>query len=219
MKVLTQEEFNKAIKKSYENYDDVLEIQNHIIKDIYCIIYDSRGPYNIVFSKCRIERINTDETPIFPPFRPIIFDNCEIVDFEKISNINTCKFRGCEFLKPVPLACPKEGEFIGYKKCIYLDSYGYDYYHCIVKLLIPEDAKRSSAFTNKCRCSKAKVLDFYDIDGYELKDTEAYSIFDSNVNYKVGKEVYPDSFDENRYNECSHGIHFFMSFDEARDYY
>lgn len=33
--------------------------------------------------------------------------------------------------------------------------------------------------------------------------------------YKVGEMVYPDSFDDNRFNECSHGIHFFIDRGEA----
>ena len=36
--------------------------------------------------------------------------------------------------------------------------------------------------------------------------------------YKVGKTVYPDGFDEDRWNECSNGIHFFMTRREAELY-
>ena len=36
--------------------------------------------------------------------------------------------------------------------------------------------------------------------------------------YKVGEMVYPDSFDEDRRNECSHGIHFFINKQDAIDY-
>ena len=36
--------------------------------------------------------------------------------------------------------------------------------------------------------------------------------------YKVGEMVYPDSFDEDRWNECSNGIHFFINKQEAIDY-
>lgn len=36
--------------------------------------------------------------------------------------------------------------------------------------------------------------------------------------YELGKTVKPDSFDPNRFNECSHGIHFFMTEQEALDY-
>ena len=36
--------------------------------------------------------------------------------------------------------------------------------------------------------------------------------------YTVGEMVYPDTFDENRWNECSNGIHFFINKQEAIDY-
>src|SRR6185437_601233 len=47
---------------------------------------------------------------------------------------------------------PEEGAFIGFKKC----QGG-----VIVKLLIPEDAKRSHGTERKCRASKAVVLDVF----------------------------------------------------------
>jgi hypothetical protein len=36
--------------------------------------------------------------------------------------------------------------------------------------------------------------------------------------YKVGEMVYPDSFDEDRWNECCHGIHFFVNKEDAEKY-
>ena len=36
--------------------------------------------------------------------------------------------------------------------------------------------------------------------------------------YKVGCEVLPDKFDDNRWEECSNGIHFFINKQEAIDY-
>ena len=54
-----------------------------------------------------------------------------------------------ENTKYYEMYCPKEGAFLGYKKC---------YNHRLVQLLIPSDAKRSSATRNSCRCDKAKVL-------------------------------------------------------------
>ena len=35
--------------------------------------------------------------------------------------------------------------------------------------------------------------------------------------YEVGKEVVADSFDDDRWNECSHGIHFFITRNEAEN--
>ena len=36
--------------------------------------------------------------------------------------------------------------------------------------------------------------------------------------YRVGEVVYPDSFDEDRWIECSRGIHFFVNKKDAIDY-
>ena len=105
------------------------------------------------------------------------------------------------------LACPEEGSFIGYKKAG----------GCIVKLLIPEDSKRSSATTSKCRCDKAKVLEIKDIDTGELIN-EITSTYDHNFIYKVGEIVSVDDFDDNRWNECSTGIHFFVNKENALNY-
>ena len=108
----------------------------------------------------------------------------------------------------VPMTCPSEGSFISWKKCS--DD-------IIVKLLIPDDAKRSSATGRKCRADKAVVLAMYDSNGNAV-DT-AYSMFDKSFVYKVGETVKPEKcFDDNRWNECGSGIHFFITREEAESY-
>ena len=42
--------------------------------------------------------------------------------------------------------------------------------------------------------------------------------YDKSFIYKVGEIVSVDNFDEDRWNECSAGIHFFTSFQEAAEY-
>ena len=42
--------------------------------------------------------------------------------------------------------------------------------------------------------------------------------WDSKFIYKVGKYVSVDNFDENRWNECAPGIHFFITRQEAVNY-
>lgn len=108
----------------------------------------------------------------------------------------------------IPLNCPSEGSFVGWKKV--KDK--------LVKLEIPEDAKRSSATTRKCRCDKAKVLLITDLDGSNPIDEILNTSQEHKVLYKVGEMVYPDSFDENRWNGCSHGIHFFINKQDAINY-
>lgn len=87
----------------------------------------------------------------------------------------------------------------------------------IVKLFIPEDAKRSSATTRKCRASKAKVLSITNINGTENFDI-AFSCYDHSFIYKVGKTIEIKDFDEDRWNECGAGIHHFITRKEAVDY-
>ena len=112
------------------------------------------------------------------------------------------------------LVCPEEGSFIGFKKA---RTTAPDFREAIVKLLITEDAKRSSATTRKCRCDKAKVISITSLDGKE-SFTTAYSYYDRIFQYTVGQTVVIDDFDEDRWNECSTGVHFFITREEAIDY-
>ena len=112
------------------------------------------------------------------------------------------------------LVCPEEGSFIGFKKA---HTTAPDFREAIVKLLITEDAKRSSATTRKCRCDKAKVISITSLDGKE-NFTTAYSYYDRIFQYTVGQTVIVDDFDEDRWNECSTGVHFFITREEAIDY-
>ena len=106
-----------------------------------------------------------------------------------------------------PLQCPEEGAYIGYKKAGGL----------IVKLEITEDALRSSAISRKCRASKAKVLSITDANGNPAGD-QVCSDHDKNFVYKVGDTVEVTDFDTDRWNECSTGIHHFITRAEAVKY-
>ena len=109
------------------------------------------------------------------------------------------------------LQCPEKGSFTAYKKCIDEKEKP-----LIVELIIPKDAKRSSATSRKCRASKAIVDSIEDADGnpHEI----AYSMYDKEFIYEVGETVSVGDFNEDRWNECSAGIHFFMTKQEAINY-
>ena len=63
------------------------------------------------------------------------------------------------------------------------------------------------------------VLKITDLDDVERKVDECINnSYGQKTKYKVGAFVKPDSFDEDRWNECSHGIHFFINKQEAIDY-
>ena len=108
-----------------------------------------------------------------------------------------------------PIACPETGSFIGYKKAVC---------EYIVKLQICEDAKRSSATTKKCRCSKALVLAIENIDGSDSGLQEIESIYNPCFIYRVGEIAEVPDFDDNRWNECAPGIHFFVDRQDAVEY-
>ena len=124
------------------------------------------------------------------------------------ANLYCADLRCAKNVPFIPYACPDFGKFIGYKKAS----------GCIVELEIPEDAKRLSATTRKCRCNKAKVLRILNYDRTVADVTEVRSNYNSAFVYKVGDIVSVDNFDEDRFNECSTGIHFFINFQEAVDY-
>ena len=105
----------------------------------------------------------------------------------------------------IPYTCPDTGSFIGYKK-----SNGY-----IVVLEILSDARRCSATDRKCRCDKAKVLEIQNLDGSKANVNTVASGYDSSFIYTVGEIVEEPNFDEDRWNECSAGIHFFTNRQEA----
>ena len=115
---------------------------------------------------------------------------------------------GAKYLPFIPTYLP-EGEFIAWKKL----SNG-----LIAKLKILEDSKRSRAASDKCRCDKCFVLEFQNVDG-SVSSEKTYTSYKFSVcTYTVGEVVYADSWDDNRWNECSHGIHFFIDRQSAVDY-
>ncbi|MEG0254539.1 MAG: pentapeptide repeat-containing protein [Vagococcus sp.] len=130
-------------------------------------------------------------------FRYAILTNC---DLSEIKNKSSAKY--------LEMTCPETGAFLAYKQC---------YNFRIVQLLVPADAKRSSATNNTCRCNKAKVLSIKSIDFKEVYQ-EAVSLVDEHFIYRVGEIIEPDSYNEDRWIDSTHGIHFYMTRDEAIHY-
>ena len=125
------------------------------------------------------------------------------------ANLCGANLREAKSIPFVPLVCPERGEFVGFKK---IGEY-------IVELLIPTNAKRCSATTRKCRASYAKVVSLTTLSGEPVKTNSVTNTgYSPNIVYKVGELVYPDAFDDDRWNECSHGIHFFINRQEAVEY-
>ena len=87
-----------------------------------------------------------------------------------------------------------------------------------MKLQILEDSHRSSATSRKCRCDKALVLSIEEKDGTKSEFKSVHSTYDNTFMYRVGEIVEVEDFDANRWNECTPGIHFFITRQEAVDY-
>ena len=128
------------------------------------------------------------------------------------ADLRGADLRGAKNVPYIPMVCPEEGDFIGWKKAEGNKD------KVIVKLRIPPDAKRSSATTRKCRCSKAEVIAIYNLDGTEAGETTCHSDYDNSFIYEVGKTVEVTNFSEDRWSECAKGIHFFINRQEAIDY-
>lgn len=109
------------------------------------------------------------------------------------------------------MTCPEKGKFTGWKVV------RENWMPYLIELEIPEDARRSSATGRKCRCDKAFVKSITDMQTGKRRRSVTNLNFHV-TEYTVGKYVFPDSFDDNRWNECSNGIHFFMTKKEAKDY-
>ena len=123
------------------------------------------------------------------------------------ANLYGAELSGAKNISFIPIACPSDGEFTGWKKV----------YGKLIELRIPADAKRSSATTEKCRCDKAIVVSITDIKtGDKINEIINHNYTDTI--YRVGETVYPNSFDEDRWEECSHGIHFFINKESAINY-
>ena len=81
----------------------------------------------------------------------------------------------------------------------------------IITLEMPVGAKVFSINNNKRRTNKAKVIDMQG-------ETELSSMYDASFKYHVGDEINIIDFDDNYNVECSTGIHFFLTREEAENF-
>jgi uncharacterized protein YjbI with pentapeptide repeats len=103
---------------------------------------------------------------------------------------------------------PEVGAFDAWKAC--RDG-------VLVRVRIPEDARRSNATERKCR---AEFVDVISVEGPKGgKRNSGVSIHDSSVIYRVGERVTCDKWCADRFQECAGGIHFFLTRCEAENYY
>ena len=135
------------------------------------------------------------------------FTNADLTDAEFYDcELDEKSFEGATGFHP-HMRCPEEGSFIAWKKC--RDDR-------IIKLLVPENAKRTGTSVYTCRASEAVVLEIWDHSNEPCE--EAVSGFESDFIYRKGETVYPkEAFDDKLLADGS-GVHFFLTRTEAEFY-
>lgn len=248
---ISEEEFDKLLHKS-ENCEIIEIYNFNLSDFIFdSITFKNVEFYNCIFDcadfiNCNIENCTFNECNMKSiDFHNTLITNTKFTDvnlskskFEQDTVISNVKFRETNLSKVdfknanisniygnvhtqfYHLQCPEEGSFIGFKKVETINSTENKYY--ILKLFIPEDAKRSSATSRKCRASYVKTLKIeeYDKNGNFIKEVNEVEnrMYLEKTLYKVNEFTYPSDFDENRWDECSEGIHFFITKEEAIQY-
>lgn len=168
---------------------------------------------NALFDGCSMRKANfRNAKMVTASFRYCDMRECNIeganlygavLEFAKLDGIVSDE--GTQWFR---LHCPEKGAFLAYKKCVN---------DRMVQLLVPADAKRTSATLPSCRCNKAKVLTIKSFDFKENFD-EAWSLVDENFVYRRGEWVEVKNFNEDRWQDSTTGIHFWLTRAEAEAY-
>ena len=118
------------------------------------------------------------------------------------ANLNRANLYGAnlENVKGLFYQIPQEGELIVWKAVA----------GGVCKLRVPPEAKRTATpIGRKCRAEWVEVLE---------APTNGAGLHDRNVIYRAGEIVRPDKYDPDLRVECTHGIHFFLTKEEAEAY-
>ena len=119
-----------------------------------------------------------------------------------LSGANLKDTRDAQYVLAQSSILPETGPIWGWKKC----QNG-----VLVKLVVGNTAKRSHATGRKCRAEHVKVLEV-------IGAGVGISVYDPNVQYRVGQIVRCAKWNEDRWTECGGGIHFFLTRIEAERY-
>lgn len=214
MTEITREKLNKILEKhkhwineDCENWEEMrADLSDANLRDAYLYNADLSGA-NLRGADLSGAELSEADLSI-ADLRGVYLRNADL----RNADLSDADLSGANNVPYIPMVCPEEGDFIGWKKAEGNKN------KVIVKLHVPSDAKRSSATTRKCRCDRAKVLEIYNLDGTVAEERKCHSGYDHSFIYEVGKTVEVADFSEDRWNECAKGIHFFINRQEAIDY-
>jgi len=109
---------------------------------------------------------------------------------------------------------PEVGSFFGFKQVQSCANSKRQ----IIEVLVPSDAKRTSSLVGrKCRADQVLVVNAWHTDHSLSNETQFRNRLynDKTIEYRIGEHVYADSWDDDIRVECTHGIHFYLTFQEA----
>lgn len=190
----------QAVYKCRSTYDKVICEERLSINE--CNLRDCIIKYTVIVN-CK----QSDFTHCF-------FLRCAFTGEISNSDFRTCYFNDCLFNTDKEknnewpdCNIPQDQDLIVYKKV-----YNSNYTYTTIKLLIPKDAKRTGCLNSrKCRAEYAVVL--------EGAEELCYSLHDIMFEYKNGATVRPKfPYDDRITQECTSGIHFFLTKEEAEIY-
>jgi len=126
-----------------------------------------------------------------------------------VANLAGADLRGANLRDarlPVYQRLPEAGSFTAFKGCR-----GH-----VVRVRVPEGADRVSTLASpECRAEYVEVVEVLDADGQLCDATEAVSWWDDKTTYREGGTVYPDDWDDDIREACTHGIHIYPTKSEA----
>lgn len=134
------------------------------------------------------------------------FDTFYLYDNQIIDCIGVC-----EGFNKIGNRIPSEGSFIGWKAGVIFTGSPALFFRprriCLIKLRIPEDAKRLCAI-HKCRASKVEVLEITDLETGEELPMAMAPLYP--FEYYKGQTYECPGFDESPWDICAPGFHFFL---------
>jgi hypothetical protein len=146
-----------------------------------------------VLHKTNLEGANLDRTNLSGAvLQDMSLQNCRIT-FRTIG------------IHPAP-----QGTLIAWKKCYTMDDKYNIPVPIVIQLQIPHNVPRSCGTTRKFRSQSVVVMDI------PSPSHTAYTKYHNIVTwYQEGQSVEADMWDTNQWEECSHGIHWFLTQEEA----
>jgi hypothetical protein len=198
----TEAEKNKADLRKANLYGADLSGADLSGADLYEANLSGANLYRADLRKANLRRANLSEANLYEAdLRRADLYEANLYE----ANLYRADLSGAKNISKLILAktiIVTEGDLVGWKKC----SDG-----VIVKLRIPMDAKRSNATGRKCRAEFAEVLEVYGAE-------KGISTYREDFVYERGTRVTCDKWNEDRFQECSGGIHFFLTRIEAENY-